>query len=110
LEEEIYMKQPKGFYELGPEYVLRLKKAIYGLKQAAHQWNKKLHATLVFMGFKQLESNYSVYIYERDGVKIIMLIFVDDITLAFKSQKALDETVEELAKHFPLRDLGFHSY
>jgi hypothetical protein len=36
---------------------------------------------------------------------IIMPIFVDDITLAAKSQKALNKTVEELAKHFPLRDL-----
>jgi hypothetical protein len=110
LEEEIYMKQPEGFHELGPEYVLRLKKAIYGLKQAARQWNKKLHATLVSMGFKRLESDRSVYIYERDGVKVIIPIFVDDITLASKSQKALDETVEELAKHFPLRDLGPTSF
>ena len=39
-----------------------------------------------------------------------MPIFVDDITLASKSQKALDETVEELAKHFPLRDLGPASF
>ena len=110
LEEEIYMKQPEGFHELGPEYVLRLKKAIYGLKQAARQWNKKLHTTLVSMGFKRLESDRSVYIYERDGVKVIMPIFVDDITLASKSQKALDDTVEELAKHFPLRDLGPTSF
>src|ERR1700733_14730229 len=42
--------------------------------------------------------------------KIIMPIFVDDITLASKSQKALDERVEELAKHFPLRDLGPTSF
>jgi len=110
LEEEIYMKQPEGFHELGPEYVLRLRKAIYGLKQAARQWNKKLHATLVSMNFRRLESDRSVYIYERDGVRIIIPIFVDDITLASKSQKALDATVEDLAKHFPLRDLGPTSF
>src|ERR1700734_826910 len=62
------------------------------------------------MGFKRLESDCSVYIYERERVQIIMPIFVDDITLASKSQKALDETVEELAKHFPLRDLGPTSF
>ena len=39
-----------------------------------------------------------------------MPIFVDDITLASKSQKALDDTVDELAKHFPLRDLGPTSF
>ena len=35
LEEDIYMKQPEGFHELGPEYVCKLKKSLYGLKQAA---------------------------------------------------------------------------
>ena len=33
-------------------------------------------------------------------------MFVDDITLALKSQEALDNFVIELAKHFKLRDLG----
>jgi len=60
------------------------------------------------MGFERLESDHSVYTYER--VKIIMPIFVDDITLASKSRKALDKTVKELAKHFPLRDLGPTSF
>jgi len=31
LEEEIYMKQPEGFYKFGPEYVCGLHKSIYGL-------------------------------------------------------------------------------
>ena len=33
-------------------------------------------------------------------------MFVDDITLALKSQEALDNIVIELVKHFKLRDLG----
>ena len=110
LEEEIYMKQPEGFHEFGPEYVCRLRKSIYGLKQAARQWNKKLHTALLSMGWKRLESDRSVYIYKKNGVSIIMPVFVDDITLAGKSTKALDEAVEELSKHFPLRDLGSTSF
>jgi hypothetical protein len=65
----------------------------------------ELITALVSIGFKRLESDHSVYICERDGVKIIMPIFVDDIILA-STQKALDEMVEELAKHFSPRDLG----
>ena len=33
-------------------------------------------------------------------------MFVDDITLASKSQEALDNFVIDLGKHFKLRDLG----
>jgi hypothetical protein len=63
------MEQPEGFREFGPEYVCKLQKSIYGLKQASRQWNKKLHATLVSMGFIRLESDRSVYIYARNGVQ-----------------------------------------
>lgn len=38
LEEEIYMTQPDGFQVLGKEnYVCKLKKSLYGLKQSPRQ-------------------------------------------------------------------------
>jgi hypothetical protein len=110
LEEEIYMKQPEGFQEMGPGYVCKLSKSLYGLKQAARQWNKKLHTTLLDMGFRRLDSDSSIYIYIKDGVRIIIPIFIDDITLASSSQSALDRVVAELASHFKLRDLGPTSF
>ena len=40
--EEIYMEQPKGFVASGQDHlVYRLKKSLYGLKQALQQWYKK---------------------------------------------------------------------
>lgn len=41
LEEEIYMVQPQGFVD-DPSLVYKLKRSIYGLKQTARCWNKKL--------------------------------------------------------------------
>ena len=43
LKEEIYMKQPPGYVQLGKEeLVCKLRKSIYGLKQSPHCWNEKL--------------------------------------------------------------------
>ncbi len=53
LDEYIYMRQPDGFHEGGPNRVCKLKKSLYGLKQAARQWNIKLHSALTEMGFKR---------------------------------------------------------
>ncbi|RDX80024.1 hypothetical protein CR513_39480, partial [Mucuna pruriens] len=44
LEEEIYMKQPDGFQISGKEdYVCRLRKSLYGLKQAKKLWLSHEH-------------------------------------------------------------------
>jgi hypothetical protein len=48
--------------------------------------------------------------YDRDDIKVIVPVFVDDITLASKSGKTLDSFVIELEKHFKLRDLGPTSF
>jgi hypothetical protein len=110
LEEEIYMKQPEGYHEGGPDDVCRLFKSIYGLKQAPRQWNKKMHATLRTMGFNRLESDQGLYIYQKDEVRIIMPIWVDDVTLASNSQDAISGVIKQLQSHFKLRDLGPTSY
>jgi Reverse transcriptase (RNA-dependent DNA polymerase) len=106
LEEEIYMQQPEGFEVGGPEYVCKLRKSLYGLKQAGRVWNKTLHSVLSSMGFKRAESDHGLYIYHRDGVRILMPVFVDDITLACKDSAALDSVIQELSSRFKLRDLG----
>jgi hypothetical protein len=47
LEEKVYMKQPKGFFMEGKEHMgCRLKKSIYGLKQASRQWYLKFNDTI----------------------------------------------------------------
>ena len=110
LDETIYMRQAEGFHEGGLNEVYLLLKSLYGLKQAARQWNKKLHSVLIAMGFKRLESDRSIYIFVRGEVRIIIPIFIDDITFASSNSAAIDSAIKELASHFKLRDLGPTSF
>lgn len=110
LDEEVFMQQPDGFKSMSMRLVLSLLRSIYGLKQAGRQWNRKLHATLLTMGFVCIQSDAGLYVYERNEVRIIMPIYVDDITAVSPSLDALDKLVNELATHFKLRDLGPTSF
>jgi hypothetical protein len=52
LKKEVYVRQPTGFIVAGEEgKVLRLRKALYGLRQALQAWNSKLDNTLKKMNF-----------------------------------------------------------
>ena len=54
LDEDIYMDQPEGFAEKGKEHLAcKLKKSIYGLKQASRQWYIRFNDTITSFGFKE---------------------------------------------------------
>ena len=54
LYENVYMSQPKGFVVEGKENLgWRLKKSIYGLKQASRQWYLKFDEIIRMFGFKK---------------------------------------------------------
>ncbi len=110
LDVEIYMEQPEGFVRGNPSDVLRLLKHLYGLRQAGNLWSKKLCDTLVSIGFTRIKSDPSVYILIKDGVRVIIPVFIDDITLASNSKSKIQSVINDLAKHFKLRDLGPTKY
>lgn len=54
LEEGLYVKQPPGYIQEGEEHkVLKLHRALYGLRQAPRAWNIKLDRTLISLGFEK---------------------------------------------------------
>jgi hypothetical protein len=113
IDAEVYMKQPEGFEAVGHEgheWVLKLLKGIYGIKQGPRIWSLKLHEALKAIGFTRIESDHSVYIYERKNIKIIVPVYVDDLVLASKSKAAIAQVKEDLKTHFKLRDQGPTSF
>ena len=61
IKEEIYLTQSKGHVKEGKEeWVLKLNKALYRLKQAPRAWNANLGDTLKNIGFVK-RKNIKVY-------------------------------------------------
>jgi len=61
LDEEVYIEVPKGIPNPSKK-VYRLKKSLYGLKQASKQWFSKLSSTLTSLGYQQSRNGYSLFI------------------------------------------------
>lgn len=106
LEETIYMKQPAGYEQGGPRTVCRLRKAIYGLRQAPRAWHIKLHATLEKMGFRASKADASLFVRGHGDDAVYLLVYVDDILIASKHLAAVAAVKAELGSIFTVRDLG----
>jgi hypothetical protein len=107
LEEEVYMKQPPGFEKDNTAHlVCKLDKALYGLKQAPRAWYSRLSTKLISLGFKASKSDTSLFIYQKGGISIYMLIYVDDIIVTASSEEAVAALLRDLKEEFALKDLG----
>ena len=83
LEEEVYMNQLEGFSVEGKEHmVCKLKKSIYGLKQASRQWYLKFNDTITTFGFKENTVDQCIYLKVSGSTFIFLVLYVDDILLA----------------------------
>ena len=92
IDSKVYMNQPEGFLQGDLEFVLHLKKSIYGLCQSPCLGHKKLNSVLGSLGFKKIKCDASVWVCDRESVRVI----VDDMTLVSKSKGKIRELKEEL--------------
>ncbi|KAK4404157.1 Retrovirus-related Pol polyprotein from transposon TNT 1-94 [Sesamum angolense] len=111
IDEMIIMMQPENFVSGDPKnMVCRLKKSIYGLKQASRQWYFKFHQVIISFGFEMNVVDDCVYHKFCGSKQIFLVLYVDDILLASNDIGLLHETKRFLAKNFEMKDLGEASY
>eukprot|EP00253_Pinus_taeda_P001900 PITA_01900 len=82
LEDEIYMKQLKGFAVNGKkEMVCKLKKSLYGLKQSPRMWYKKFDTFIQGLGFTRSKADHCGYSKLIGDHVIYLVLYVDDMLL-----------------------------
>jgi hypothetical protein len=110
LKEEAYMHQPPGFAIPGKESkVLRLCKALYGLRQAPRAWNAKLDSSLKGMGFGQSPHEAAIYRRGNGGNTLLVGVYVDDLITGTKDAEVA-AFKEEMKVTFHMSDMGLLSY
>ena len=111
LNEEVYMLQPEGFVANDSgKLVCRLKKSIYGLKQASRQWYLKFHSVVTSYGFVENKVDQCIYCKVSGRKFIFLILYVDDILLASSDLGLLHETKRMLSNNFDMKDLGEASF
>ena len=91
IEEEIYIEQPQGFeVEDRHTHVCKLKKAMYGMKQAHRAWYGRIDIFLISLGFTKSKYNPNLYLKVIDDEPIILLLYVDDLFLTGNEKHIAD--------------------
>lgn len=101
LDEEIYMQQAEG-YEKEGDLVYKLKKSLYGLKQAARKWNEKFDQFLRMYNLLVSSADACVY-YTAGNTKTIVGIHVDDGMACSVDKMELSKIIHHLEKEFEVK-------
>ena len=111
LEEEVYVAQPPGFVDdKHPHQVLRLNRALYGLRQAPRAWNAKLDVSLHELGFTRGITEHAVYTRGTGNARLIVGVYVDDLIITGAHSETIQSFKGEMHSLFRMSDLGLLSY
>nr|GEW99423.1 hypothetical protein [Tanacetum cinerariifolium] len=111
LNEEVYTEQPEG--SINPKYpnwVCKLKRSIYGLKQASRQWNKRFDDAIKKFGFTQNRDEPCVYLKASGSNITFLILYVADILIMENNIPMLQSVKTYLGSCFAMKDLGEAAY
>jgi hypothetical protein len=103
LDKPVYMKHPDGFPGT-PGTVLRLKKSIYGLKNAPRIWWNRLFSVLSSLGFRKNRADPCVL--QHATWAFIICHHTDDLALSTNDEVARKKVVDTLSAEFKVKDMG----
>ncbi|CEM31453.1 unnamed protein product [Vitrella brassicaformis CCMP3155] len=101
LDKPVFIECPPGYGR--PGYIVRLRKALYGLKEAPRAWNITLHNQLLHLGFRRHPKEPCVYLHDNKG--IMLSVFVDDILIASR-EEGVTWFKSQLSTVFATKDLS----
>ncbi|GKD54998.1 retrotransposon protein, putative, ty1-copia subclass [Tanacetum coccineum] len=105
------MVQPKGFVNPKfPNLVCKLKRSIYGLKQASRQCNKRFDDEIKKFGFTQNRDEPCVYKKASGSYVTFLILYVDDILIMGNNIPMLQDVKSYIGRCFAMKDLGEAAY
>ncbi|GKA34539.1 retrovirus-related pol polyprotein from transposon TNT 1-94 [Tanacetum coccineum] len=111
LNEVVYVTQPEGFVDPDhPTHVYRLKKALYGLKEAPRAWYDKLSKFHISTGFSKPVVDPTLFTRKTGKHILLVQIYVDDIIFASTDPKSCQLFVHDMNSTFQMSMMGQMSF
>ena len=109
--EDVYMKQPEGFVEIGKEdHVCKLVHSVYGSMQAGHDWYTTLSNTYDNLGYIICHTDPCVCFKKENGNYTLTNTYTDNTFCASNSDKEKDKQMDEIGKVWEIKDMGENEY
>ncbi|MBW0531300.1 hypothetical protein O181_071015 [Austropuccinia psidii MF-1] len=89
IDEEVFVSPPVELDNTMSGKVLRLKKALYGTRQAGRCWWKFLAELLCNLGFQASEIEQSFYLFKKENTVMAIWIHVDDSVISSNCPESL---------------------
>ncbi|KAL0458744.1 UNVERIFIED_CONTAM: Retrovirus-related Pol polyprotein from transposon RE1 [Sesamum latifolium] len=103
------MLPPDGS-SIPPHKVCKLKRSLYGLKQASRQWNQELTSKLVGYGFVRSPHEHCLFVKHSANGLLVLLVYVDDVLITGPSEIHITTAKKFLDLEFTIKDLGRAKY
>jgi len=101
------MEIPEGLQDFDPDakegMVLKLLMSLYGLRQSAYLWHRKISRFLKSIGFDPITADPSIFINKRG---LIIALYVDDIVIFSRDEGEIDAVKRKLKEFHPMTDGG----
>ncbi|KAL0367073.1 UNVERIFIED_CONTAM: Retrovirus-related Pol polyprotein from transposon RE1 [Sesamum radiatum] len=109
-DKDVYMHVPQGFSKEGETRVCKLKKSLYGLRQASQNWYQNFTKAVIKIEFQQSRVDRSLFTYKNGERLVVALIYVDDVILTGNDANKIQEVNVYFNKNFGMKDLGSLKY
>ena len=99
------MWKPEGFV-FNPYLVCKLKKSLYGIKQAHRAWYAKIDGFLLSLSFVRWKSDTNVYLKLIHVSLMIIFLYLDELLIIGSSKKEIASLKDAMNHAFSMTDLG----
>ena len=109
LDTDLYMQPPPGvaaYDSKGNRLVCKLRRSLYGLKQAGREWAGLFSAFLANWGFTRSKIDTCLYTYRIGSTFLWAAVYVDDVLLVSNNQALRARFMSALSARFPTDDKG----